>query len=120
MSTTPVQTRLAASIVKLLDERARQANTTRAEIVRTLLEGALAEPQPAAVAPASAADPLLDRIADELGALLARIDANLEASRSAAHHAAAAHAAARLGALMQLPTDRQGAYIEKLATAVQP
>jgi len=119
MSTTVVQTRLSSGLVKALDKRAAEDGITRAELLRTLLEGALADPQPAAIAPIPAADPLLDRIADELGALLARIDVNLEASRSAARHAAAAHAAAKLGALMLLPADRQQPYVEKL-TAVQP
>jgi hypothetical protein len=118
MTTIPVQSRLAASIVKLLDERARQAKTTRAEIVRSLLESALADPQPAPSTPAT--DPLVGRIADELGTLLARIDANLEAGRDAARNAAAAHAAAKLGALMLLPVDRQQAFIDKLTRAVQP
>lgn len=115
MSTTVVQTRLSSGLVKAIDARVKNAGTTRAEVVRELLEAALAEPQPCAAAPAQAADPLLDRIADELGALLANFDATLEASRSAAQHAAAAHAAAKLGVLMLLPTDRQQHYVEKLA-----
>lgn len=106
MTTIVVQTRLAASLAKIIDQRATDANMTRAEVVRALLEEALAAPQPAPNAPAT--DPLLDRIADELGALAARVDAGMTASRNA-------YAAARLAALMLLPADRQAAFVEKLA-----
>lgn len=109
--TIPVQTRLSPDLAKALDARAAEAGTTRADVVRTLLEAALAASQPAQTMPAT--DPLLDRICDELGALAARVDASLTASRNA-------HAAAKLGALMMLPTDRQAAFVEKLAKAVQP
>ena len=117
MSTTVVQTRLAPKIVKVIDARVEEAGTTRAEVVRELLEAALAEPVP--MSPVPAANPLLDRICDELGAVVARIDATLEASRSAARHAAAGHAAAKLGVLMLLPAECQQTYIEKLTSAVQ-
>lgn len=110
MTTIPVQTRLDIALAKALDARAAETNTTRAEVVRAMLEAALAAPQPAQ---APTTDPLLDRIADELGALAARVDASLAASRNA-------HAAAKLAALMLLPQDRQQAYVEKLGRAVQP
>lgn len=108
--TIPVQTRLSHDLAKLLDDRAAASGTTRAEIVRALLEAALVAPQPVA---APAIDPLLDRICDELGALAARVDASLAASRNA-------HAAAKLAGLMLLPADRQAAFVEKLSKAVQP
>lgn len=108
--TIPVQTRLSHDLAKLLDERAAATGTTRAEVVRVMLETALAAPQPAQ---APATDPLLDRICDELGALTVRVEASLAASRSA-------HAAAKLAGLMLLPADRQAAFVEKLGRAVQP
>lgn len=111
MATTPVQTRLDIILAKALDMRAREAGTTRAEVVRELLEAALAAPQPARPVPAT--DAALDHIANELAALAVRVDASLAASRSA-------HAAARLGALMLLPTDQQAAFVEKLGKAVRP
>ena len=109
--TIPVQTRLSHDIAKALDARAAQTGTTRAEVVRALLEAALAEPLP--VEAARTTDPLLDRICDELGILIAKVDAGLIASRSA-------HAAARLAALMLLPQERQAVFVEKLGKAVQP
>lgn len=118
MTTIVVQTRLAASLAQAIDQRAAKANMTRAEIVRALLEAALAAPQPAQAAPAT--DPLLDQIADAIGTIAARVDAILDASRKAERHAAAAHATARLGALMLLPQDKQAAFIEKLAQAPRP
>lgn len=110
MTTIPVQTRLDIALAKALDARAAATGTTRAEVVRVMLEAALAAPQPVQVPPT---DPLLDRICDELGALAVRVDASLAASRSA-------HAAAKLAALMLLPADRQAAFVEKLGKAVQP
>lgn len=105
MATTPVQTRLDTALAKALDARAKEAGTTRAEVVRELLEAALATPQQPHAAPAI--DAALDRIADELGALAARVDASLVASHSA-------HVTARLSALMLLPSDKQVAFVEKL------
>lgn len=107
--TIPIQTRLDAALAKAIDARAKQAGTTRAEVVRVMLETALGVPQ----ATATATDPQLDRIADEVGALIAKVDACLAASRGA-------NAAAQLGAIMLLPTDRQEAFREKLGKAVQP
>lgn len=109
--TIPIQTRLSHDLAKLLDARAAEAGTTRADVVRTALEAALAAPQSAPPMPTT--DPLLDRICDELARIAVCVDASLAASRNA-------HAAAKLGALMMLPTDRQTAFIEKLAKAVQP
>ena len=57
MPTVPVQTRLATSLANTLDARAKAAGTTRAEVVRMMLEAALAAPQPTPAA--SASDPLL-------------------------------------------------------------
>lgn len=109
--TIPVQTRLSHTLAKALDARAAQTGTTRADVVRTLLEAALADPLPVQAMPAT--DPLIDRICDELGILAAKVDAGLAASRSA-------HAAARLAALMLLPQDRQAVFVEKLTKAMQP
>ncbi len=109
--TIPIQTRLSHDLAKALDALAAETGSTRAEVVRTLLEAALAEPLPVEAGPAT--DPLLDRICDELGILAAKVDAGLAASRSA-------HAAARLAALMLLPQDRQAVFVEKLGKAVQP
>lgn len=113
MSTTVIQTRLSPALTNAIDARVKDAGTTRAEVVRELLEAALSTPQP--VLPVPSTDPLLNRVADELGTVLAMIEATLEASRNGAQHAAAAHAAAKLGVLMLLPTDRQGTFVEKLA-----
>ena len=105
-ATTVVQTRLSPSLVKALDARASEAGITRAELLRMLLEAALDEPQTAA--DMSATDPLVTQIADELGTLMAKVDACLTSSRNA-------HAAAKLAGLMLLPADRQQAFIDKLA-----
>lgn len=110
MTSIVVHTRLSHDLAKALDARVAEDGTNRAEAVRTLLEAALAVPQPATSTPPG---PQLDRIADEVGALIAKVDACLAASRGA-------NAAARLGALMMLPTDRQAAFVEKLGKAVQP
>ena len=115
--TVPVQTRLDAALAKAIDARAKEAGITRAEFVRAILEAALNEPQSA---PITVADPLLDHIADALGAIAARVDAILDAGRNAEFHATAAHATARLGALMLLPIDKQQAFVEKLGKVVQP
>lgn len=108
--TIPVQTRLDTELAKAIDARAAIAGSTRAEVVRGMIEAALANPQSDA---GTTTEPLLDRIADTLGALAAKVDASLAASRNA-------HAAARLGALMMLPADKQAAFIEKLGKAAQP
>ncbi|MCV0382816.1 MAG: hypothetical protein K5799_05070 [Erythrobacter sp.] len=110
-ATTVVQTRLSPSLVKTLDTRASEAGITRAELLRMLLEAALDEPQTSADAVAT--DPLVAQIADELGTLMAKVDACLTTSRNA-------HAAARLAGLMLLPADKQQAYIDKLTQAVRP
>ena len=86
-ATTVVQTRLSPSLVKMLDSRASEAGITRAELLRMLLE--------------------------ELGTLMAKVDACLTTSRNA-------HAAAKLAGLMLLPADKQQAYIDKLTQAVRP
>ena len=114
--TTPVQTRLAPALVKALDQRATDQKLTRSEVMRTLLEAALDAPRPTDM---PATGTLLDRIADEMGTMLARIDATLEATRAAQRHAVAAHGAAKLGALMLLPTDKQAEFVEKLAEALR-
>jgi antitoxin component of RelBE/YafQ-DinJ toxin-antitoxin module len=108
-ATTVVQTRIAPKLATLLDSRAAEAGITRAELLRMMLEAALDAPQPVR---AKATDPLLCEIAEELGALIARVDA-CEAN---AHNA---HAAARLGALMLLPQERQQAFIDKLQQATR-
>jgi len=114
--TVPVQTRLDAALAKAIDARAKEAGTTRAEVVRAMLEAALAEPLPATASPTA---PLLDNIADAIGIIAGRVDAILDATRKAEHHAAAAHATARLGALMMLPISQQQAFVDKLGKAVQ-
>ena len=108
-TTTVVQTRIAHKLATLLDSRAADAGITRAELLRMMLETALDAPQPAR---ARATDPLLREIAEELGALIARVDA----CEAKAHNA---HAAARLGALMLLPAERQQAFIDKLQQATR-
>ncbi|WP_174278521.1 hypothetical protein [Sphingomonas bacterium] len=110
MTSIVVHTRLPHDLADALDARVAVDGTNRAEAVRTLLAVALAIPQPAMP---TATAPQLDRIADEVGALIAKVDACLAASLGA-------NAAARLGALMMLPTDRQAAFVEKLGKAVQP
>lgn len=109
MTTIPIQTRLSHTLAMALDARAKQAGTTRAEVVREMLETALAVAKPAQT---PETDPLLNRICDELGAIAARVDASLAASRGA-------HAAAKLAGLMLLPADQQAAFIEKLSKAAQ-
>lgn len=110
-ATTVVQTRIAPDLATLLDSRADQAGITRAQMLRMMVETALngASPAPAMLA----GNPLLAEIAEEMGALIARVEACEASARSA-------HAAARLGALMLLPQDRQQAYIDKLAAQVRP
>lgn len=108
-ATTVVQTRIAPSLAAQIDTRAKKAGITRAELVRMMLEAALDAPQPAR---ARTADPLLGEIAEELGALIARV----EACEASAHNA---HAAARLGALMLLPQERQQAFIDRLTQAAR-
>ncbi|HEX7821287.1 MAG TPA: hypothetical protein VF463_11785 [Sphingobium sp.] len=94
LATTVVQTRPAPNLAALLDSHAAKAGITRAEVVRVLLETALNCPSPA---PAMVAgNPLLAEIAEEMGALISRVEACEASARSA-------HAAARLGALMLLP-----------------
>ena len=109
--TTVVQTRLSPCVVRALDARAHDANITRAELLRTILEGALDDLHPPTDAPAIT--PLVAQIADELGTLMAKVDACLATSRNA-------HAAARLGALMLLPAERQQVFIDKLTQAIRP
>lgn len=110
MVTTVVQTRIASNLAKLLDSRAAEAGISRAELMRVTLETALAGPQPL---PIEATDPLLGEIAQELGALIARVEACEKSARSA-------HAAAHLGALMLLPAERQQTFIDKLTQATRP
>ena len=107
--TVPVQTRLAHSLAKRLDQLADAGGTTRAEVVRQMLETALGAPQPFA----SATDVALDRIADELSALAARIDESLTVGRKA-------HAAAKIAGMMLVPQDSRQLYIDTVDQAVQP
>ena len=109
MSTTVVQTRIAHDLAKLLDSRAAAEGISRAELLRVTLEAALNGPQPVR---AFAADPLLGEIAQELGALIARVEACENSARNA-------HAAAHLGALMLLPSERQQIFIDKLKQATR-
>jgi len=108
-ATTVVQTRIAPKLATLLDSRASEAGITRAELLRMMLETALDPDQPAR---ARTADPLLGEIAEELGALIARVEACEASARNA-------HAAAHLGALMLLPAERQQAFIDKLKQATR-
>lgn len=103
--TTVVQTRLAADLVKRLDQHAAKAGLTRTDLLRALIEDALTDPQPASN---GTTDPLLAEVADAMGTLLAKVDA----CRADARHA---HAAARLAGLMLLPADKQQMFIDKLA-----
>jgi Ribbon-helix-helix protein, copG family len=107
--TVPVQTRLDAALAKAIDARAKDAGITRAEVVRAMLEAALADPLPVT---STAADPLLDRIADEVGALIAKVDACLAASRNA-------NAAAQLGALIVAEAQARAARRPTLGTAAR-
>lgn len=106
--TTVVQTRLSPSLVEALDARATEAKMNRAQMLRVLLEAALDNPQTSTDMPAI--DSLVIQIADELGTLMAKVDACLITSRNA-------HAAARLAGLMLLPAERQQTYIDKLTQA---
>lgn len=109
-ATIHVQTRLPLGLFTRLDQRAAQANVTRAELLRTLIEAALADDQPASNA---TTDPLLAEVADEVGALIARVDAcHLSARR--------AHAAATIAGLMLLPAERRQDFLDQLAKEVRP
>lgn len=112
MTTIVIQTRVDEAIAKLIDERVTATGSDRAKVVRSLVEAALAAPEPAS---GTATDSLLDRVADEVGALAARIDAVMDASRAAERHAFAAYAASRLHALMALPQHQQEPFVQKLA-----
>jgi len=114
--TVPVQTRLSHDLAKLLDERATATKTTRAEVVRVLLEAALAAPQPAKVVPVI--DPLIDRILDALARLSVKVDACSEASEHAAVNSFAAYATPRLHALKMLPQEQQRPFVDQLAPNV--
>lgn len=108
-ATVPVQTRLPHSLAKRLDQLASAAGTTRAEVIRQLLETALGAPQPFA----SATDEALDRIADELAVLASRIGESLIVGRKA-------HAAAKIAGMMLVPQDSRQLYIDTVDKAVQP
>ena len=118
MTTIVVQTRLPKALADQIDQRAKVAGITRAEVARALLEAALASSQP--VLAESQSDPLLDRLADEVGSLSARFDALLDASGRAERAAHTAHAASRLHALMALPQHQQQPFVDKLAKALRP
>ena len=110
MATIPVLTRLDIALAHALDALAKEAGTSRADVVREMLEKALATSQTGTVT--STTDEALDRIADELGSLAARVDAGMAASRNA-------YAASKLAALMLLPQDRQQMFVDKLGQAVR-
>jgi hypothetical protein len=109
-ATIHVQTRLSPGLVTRLDQRAGQTGITRAELLRTLLEAALEDEQPVNNI---TTDPLLAEIADEMGALIARVEAcHLSARR--------AHAAATIAGLMLLPAERRQDFLDQLAKEVRP
>lgn len=109
-ATVHVQTRLALDLAKRLDQRAADANVTRAELLRDMLESALDATE---AGNNTTTDPLVAEIADALGGLIAKVDACRADARQA-------HAAAKLAGLMLLPADKQQAYIDKLTQAVRP
>ncbi|UAJ10046.1 hypothetical protein [Polymorphobacter megasporae] len=108
MSTTHVQTRLTTALVEAIDQRASAANITRAEALRGLLEAALAGTQ------VPDQDPLLVKIGETLGMLLARTDNLLEVSQSTRQLARAAYVTAHLHALTVLPAAQQEAFVAKV------
>jgi hypothetical protein len=108
MSTVPVQVRLASTLVEAIDQRASAAGITRAEALRGLVQVALAGPQ------VPDHDPLLVKIGDTLGTLLARTDTLLEVGHSARQQARAAYVTAHLHALTVLPAAQQGAFVAKI------
>lgn len=112
--TVPIQTRLDIALAKALDARAKEAGTTRAEVVRELLAAALAAPQPSV----PTIDPVMDRILDALARLAVKVDACGEASEHAAVNAFAAYATTRLHALKMLPQEQQRPFVEQLAPNV--
>jgi putative heme iron utilization protein len=113
MTTTPIQVRLATTIVEAIDQRASAANITRAEALRALVEQALAGPQ------APAHDPLLDQIAEAVGTLLARSDTILEVGRSARNNARGAYVAAYRHALTALPAAERTTFAAKVAEKLE-
>tara|TARA_Y100001968_G_scaffold329922_1_gene380409 strand:- start:272 stop:604 length:333 start_codon:yes stop_codon:yes gene_type:complete len=104
-TTVHVQTRLALDLAKRLDQRAADANVTRSELLRDMLESALDATE---AGNNTTTDPLVAEIADAMGGLIAKVDACHADARQA-------HAAAKLAGLMLLPADKQQAYIDKLA-----
>lgn len=104
-ATVNVQTRLTTALAKRLDQRAAEANVTRAELMREMLESALDATQDGNN---TTTDPLVAEIADALGALTAKVDACRADARQA-------HAAAKLAGLMLLSADKQKVFIDKLA-----
>lgn len=108
MSTTPVQVRLSTALVEAIDDRARAAKITRVEALRGLVEAALASPQ------VPDHDPLLIKIGDTLGTLLARTETLMEVSQSTRQQARAAFVTAHLHALTMLPAAQQEAFVAKV------
>ncbi len=108
MSTVPVQVRLSADLVAAIDQRAKAAKIGRADVLRGLVETAIIG------AKVPEHDPLLVKIGDVLGTLLARTDTLMEISESARQQAHAAYATAHLHALTMLPTVQQQAFTERL------
>jgi len=108
MSTTPVQVRLSTTLVEAIDKRASAAKITRAEALRGLVEAALAGPH------VPDDDPLLVKIGDALGTLLARTEELMEVGQSTRQQARAAFVTAHLHALTMLPAAQQEAFVAKI------